>query len=326
MTPKQNTLYSVRDMSVLNIQRSTKQRPLTSPLVKASANYNERLIIFNLIEQLNHLSRGIQRHRGYSMGLLAGNRSFEKKFSALQDQMIRRIQVLTAFANHSPNLLRDTDIERLHYAWDTIRDNWQGDSVLESFEFHSHFVDQLLILMVRLAEQIRQPYAKKIVELVDSSPDTGTHDETSLYQRLLYFSTRQLPRFIEMLGKIRALSVNSAATGRSEPDSDKKLRYLHQCVRQEKLTVFELTNSLQQNLMDQLPSLLTIKTYEYKLDHLLDQVAKEVIEKKVIAIGEEEIFELATDIIDIYWRVVDDSLYLLHRWQTEDLENWLLGS
>lgn len=298
-------------------------RPLSNALTRAAADFNERLFVSNLMEQLSHLCRGVQRHRGFSMGILAGNESFVADFNDLQQQMSRRVQMLTAFADRSPMLFSRTDIERLHYAWGTIRDNWQGDSVLENFEFHSHFVDQLLLLMARLAERIGQPYYQQIGAIVDS-PKLSRLAEPNLYQQLLTFSSRQLPRFIEMLGKVRALSVHMAATGRSESGYGKRLNYLLQCVSQEKGAVFEATNSLHHNLIEQLPVLLTIKTYEYKLDYLLDKVHNDIIGSVVIPIREEEIFDMATEIIDIYWKIVDNSFNLLTRWQQDDLEQWLL--
>ena len=179
-----------------------EEKLLKQALLKVSANFNERLASFSLMEQINHLCRDVQRHRGFSLGLLGGNKSFVVEFHRLQQQMDRRIQVITAFAEREPLLLNRTDTERLHYAWNTICDNWQDDSVLENYEFHCHFVDQLLLLMARLAEKLRQPYAKQIQHFVSGKARAPALDESSTYQQLLHFTYRQLPAFIEMLGKV----------------------------------------------------------------------------------------------------------------------------
>jgi hypothetical protein len=317
------TLSSITRLGGEEIKNAPRTRSLSASLNKASANFNERLMTFNLMEQLNHLCRSVQRHRGFSMGLLGGNQSFANGFYVLQEQMARRIQLMTAFAKKSPDLLNHTDIERLHYAWNTIHDNWQGDSVLENFEFHSHFVEQLLLLLARLGDRVRIPYLSQISSTVSTQDESNFVNKGSSYEELLYFSSVQLPKFIEVLGKIRALSVHIAATGYSEADYDRKLSYLLQCVIQEKDTIFELTNRLQHSLVDQLPTLLTIKTYEYKLDFLLEKITNEVVEQSVVSTSEEEIFRMVSDIIDIYWRVVDNSLDLLLHRQKEDLEYWL---
>ena len=323
MLPK-NTLLSSIPLSNQSVDDhgDLSQSPSLG-LTEASVSFNERLAIFNLLDQLNHLCRCVQRHRGFSMGLLGGNESFGGGLYHQQRQMTRRIQLITAFGNQPPALLEHADIERLHYAWNTIHDNWQDDSVLENFEFHCHFIDQLLLLMARLAERVSIPYAAHMHMLLTSEANTDSANHPTTYLRLLSFASQQLPRFVEMLGKIRALSIHVAATGCSDVHYDKKLSYLLQCVEQEKDTVFNMTNTLQSQLAEPLPTLLTIKTYEYKLDFLLEKIKAEIVGQTVISMSEEAIFRLVTDIIDVYWRVVDDGIDLLSRWQKDDMEQWL---
>jgi len=319
-------------LSVVNADNSVKEEapssdlesPMMSALIKVSDDFSGRLRVFTLMEQVNHLCRGVQRHRGFSMGLLAGNKSFLDNFVLLQQQVNRRIQLITAFVNQAPFLLNHTDVERLHFAWNTIRDNWQEDSVLENFEFHSHFIDQLLVMMGRLIEKVHRPYGIEIRALILQKGMSDIRDVDSVYYKLLFFSHGTLPRFIEILGKIRALSVHAAATGYCEKEYKKKLHYLLQCVAQEREGLFEVTAYLQASLIGQLPALLTIKTYEYKLDFLLKKMDDDFLEAETIKVKEEEAFNLVTDIIDIYWRVVDDSLNLLNTWQNVDLEQWLI--
>lgn len=299
--------------------------PLNSALTKASESFNERLKIFTLVVQLNHLCRGVQRHRGLSIGLLAGNKSFLDNFLMLQEQINRRVQIIAAFVGQSPSLLSKTDLERLHYAWNTIKDNWQQDSVLENFEFHSYFVDQLLATMARLLDKIRAPYSEKIQECIDQENNNDLLVETEIYQNLVEFSQKKLTRFIELLGKIRALSVYAAVSGSCTKEHEKKLDYLLQCVDSERDSLFESTVYLHSKLADRLPSLLTIRTYEYKLDFLLEKMSSDFLNVEVVHAKEEEVFNLVTDIIDVYWRVVDDSLNLMNLWQQDDLERWLIS-
>ncbi len=300
-----------------------KDDPSESTLAISTA-FEERVTLFALLEQLNYLCRGVQRHRGYSMGLLAGNQSFLQEFDLLQEQLARRISLVATFTHRHKVCLSENDIERLHYAWNTIKNNWQDDSVLENYELHSHFVEQLLLLINKLAEEIKQPFMEVIFTIVGKTPDTILSDKKNNYQLLLLFSSRQLPHFIELMGKVRALSVHAAAIGNCDIEQKNKLNYLLKCVRQKRQVIVESADYLQQRITVDVPALLTIRTYGYKLDFLIDKINRDIIGSPKVTVKDENIFHLVTDLIDNYWDVCDNSLALLSVWQKQDMEQWLV--
>ncbi len=306
------------------IDSSAQTVNLNDSVLDISKALEERVALFSLIEQLAYLCRGVQRHRGYSMGLLAGNRSFLHEFDRLQEQLARRVKLIVTFAHPPRECLTESDVEQLHYAWNTIQDNWQDDSVLENYELHSHFVEQLLSLITKLTEKVKQPFIVTISDILGEKTEETTPDIKNNYQSLLFFSSNQLPRFIEMLGKVRALSVHAAATGYCEIEQKNKLNYLLKCVRQKKQAIVESADYLQKRITINLPALLTIRTYGYKLDLLIDKINKDIIDSPKIAVKSENIFDLMTDIIDSYWAVSDGGLALLSNWQKQDMEQWLL--
>lgn len=311
--------------SPIKLQSVTTEAPaIRTHLLKSSAvNFNERQNVFNLIDQLNHLCRAVQRHRGLCLGLLAGEQVFAQSFHHLRRQMARRIELVVAFCELSDTVVTEEDVNKLCNDWNTIRDNWLDDSVLENFEFHSHFVSQLLLLVGRLAEKIQQPYLHQLQSSLTEQVDQVSRS-ASIYEEVLQFSTRQLPQFIELIGKTRALSVHVATTGNHCEDYEKKLGYLLQCINAEKVSIANVTAHFQQALGDQLPSMVTVKIHEYKLNFLLEKVNSDIIKHHKKSISGEEFFRLASDVIDAYWSAVDDGLGLLNAWQTRDIERWLV--
>ena len=291
-------------------------------LISSAADFYERQKVFNLIDQMNHLCRAVQRHRGLCLGLLAGEQKFAQSFHHLRSQMARRIELVVAFCELSETLVGDDDVAKLCNDWNTVRDNWLDDSVLENFELHSHFVSQLLLLVARLADKIQQPYLHEIQSSI--SQQEKPQSQPSIYEDVLLFASRQLPQFIELLGKTRALSVHVATTGQQNEAYEKKLMYLIQCITAEKEAIANVTAHFQQVLGDQLPSMITVKIHEYKLNFLLEKVNSDILQHHKNTISGEEFFRLASDVIDAYWSAVDDSLNLLSHWQSLDIERWLI--
>ncbi|MBX2807437.1 MAG: hypothetical protein KTR20_02310 [Cellvibrionaceae bacterium] len=312
-----------KNRTMENTLLDTRAIPMADDFARIVLTYNERIAVFTLIDQLNRLCRGVQRHRGLSIGVLAGNAAFAAELARLQQQLTRRVKLLAAFSSRTAGLLANAELDTVHMAWDTICHNWQQDSLLENFEYHSHFVEQLLRLVASLARRVQTPYGQSIgIKLRTKTLVPSSQGE--IYSDLLNFSGCHLPVFIELLGKVRALSVHVAASGNTDADIVKKLDYLLQCIEQEKAAVCDRGAQLQQLLDRQLPSMLTVKIHEYKLDGLLNKIKNELLSDHRARVDAQCIFSLASDVMDVYWACVNDSVDLLRAWHDQELEIWLL--
>lgn len=280
------------------------------------AEYDFRRSSLLMIKQLMHLCRDVQKHRGLGMGLLAGNMEFSPRFQLLQQQMARRIDTLEVFSLKAPNPFSRSEAEKINAAWQTIRAGWHDDSVLENFQFHCHFVEQLLHMVMQLSHCLSSDTASQF-PLAET--DKNYKDE------LLVFVCQQLPRMIEFLGMVRALGTHSATLGHNIEEHDKKLKYFCQCVKTEKIQIIRIAEQLHQHIGADIPTLLVLRTYEYKVDAMINKIEKHIIGRAKIKIKSDDLFTMLTDIMDVYWRVVDDGIDLLHHYQDLALESWYVN-
>jgi hypothetical protein len=103
------------------------------------------------------------------------------------------------------------------------------------------------------------------------------------------------------------------------------MRYLCQCVQTQKKPLIELAEKLQHSMGATFPSVLVVKTYEFKVDAFIEKVAKQVIGQASITVLSDDLFAMATDIMDVYWRIIDEGLDVLHHQQGEALDVWYLN-
>lgn len=289
------------------------------------ATYRQRQDALSLIKQLNQMTKAVQRHRGMSMALLAGSTLFQGDFNVLQHQVERRLASLEVFAAQT-GLLSARDKENLHNAWHTIRADWQGDDVIDNFELHSHFIEQLQAMIATLAKLLERPVS--VVVAAAAGLELPGEDATGYPKmfkqiELLNFAARQVTTMAEQVGRIRALSTYAAAKGFCDYHHDRKLRYAISTARASNEKLRHQTERLESVLTGSLPSLSMIKTYELKLMFLLNTVESDVLSGMTIATNSHNLFKLATEIIDVYLKVVDDAMELISRWNDEDLEGWL---
>lgn len=288
--------------------------------------YRQRQDALSLIKQLTQMTKAVQRHRGMSMALLAGSNLFKGDFSILQKQVERRLASLEVFAAQTDGLLEKRDKDNLHSAWHTIRVDWQDDDVIDNFELHSHFIEQLQAMVGHLARMVERPVSvvvaeKSGIELPEE--DGGSYPVMFKQIELLNFATRQVPEMVEQVARIRGLATYAAAKGHCDYHHDRKLRYSMTCARTANEKLRHQAERLEGILAGALGSLSLVKTYELKLMFLLNTVEVDILSGTTIATNSHQLFKLATEIIDVYLKVVDEAMDVMVRWHERDLESWL---
>ncbi|MFO1388908.1 hypothetical protein [Cellvibrio sp.] len=287
--------------------------------------FHQRLDALNLIKQLNHMVKAVQRHRGMSMGLLGGNALFREDFTRLQHQIAGRLELFSTFTGRAPNLLPSRDLENLHSAWLTISHDWQEDSVIDNYELHCHLIEQLLAMIAALAKQMEQP----IAAVLASAEPTKIYASSTVYPNrfkqleVLHFATRLMPSVAEQIGRIRALATYTAALGFCDADYASKLRYAIQCTRVNNEKLRNQAKRMEGILEKDSPLLSQLKSYEIKLTYLLDMIEQDVLHEGHVTADSNKLFELATDIIDMYLNNVDEGTALIERWHNDEVENWI---
>lgn len=287
--------------------------------------YKARELAFNLITQINHLVKNVQRHRGISMGLLAGNRAFEKEFGLLQGQIDRRLSLLKVFSLQEGSLLSERDRSNIQLAWDTIREDWQGDELSDNFELHSHFVEQLKQASLAIAKQIETPILFQLhhdAARFNEADHTGVPRLTKQIE-LLNFTCSLLPTMIESMAKIRGLASFAAANGGAGYQYDRRLRYLLHCAREQHAKLLQCAQRMHEILDGELEAKTVIGDLETKFLHLIELVTHDVLSGTTIHASSSQLFNIATVLIDKYWSVVDQGLGLLRDWHQDDLDLWV---
>lgn len=304
---------------------STDEHPSFDDLC---SDYRRREDALSLISQLNQVIKAVQKHRGMTMALIAGNMDFRGDFGILQHQLDRRIAVLQAFIRRSPELITSRQEESLCLSWQTIRQDWQEDKLSDNFELHSHFIEQLQAIVYGLAKVLEKPLAgekflpgEKPLENDESvSYESVSYPQIFKQIEVLNFVAKELPAMIEQIAKTRGLSTFITASGSVDYHHDRKLRYVLRCTRQQSEKLRHQSERLQTVVGTAIPSLPEINVIELKLIYLMEMVENDVLGGGRIQTKSQDLFQIATDLMDVYWVTVNEGLTLVRRWREEALE------
>jgi hypothetical protein len=278
------------------------------------------------LKLFNQMIRAVQRHRGMSMALLAGSDLFQGDLADVQRQVQKSLHFIAVFTQDLDPMFVQRDRDNLDNAWNTVRADWQGDDVIDNFELHSHFIEQLHALMNKLIKFLELPLAVDLDKVSDRKESVGAADpypNRFKHIELLNFAVRQLVIIIEQTARIRGLATYAAAKGDCDLHHDRKLRYAIQCARNSHEKLRHQAERIEGLVGNELPSVKWIKTYELKFSYFLSVVESDILESKPIVVSSHNIFKAASEIIDLYFTIVGEALDVLSVWNDRDLQDWL---
>lgn len=281
--------------------------------------YRQRHSVIILIRLLNRLVTAIQRHRGVSLALLAGDGLFVEDAAKVEAEINKRLWVLRNSCFHYDELVPEHVQENIQQSWRTVCHDWEEDALLENFEYHSFLIDQLLQLSGDLTRRLGEPMASEC-GLAD---DTLSKVANPLSDWVLSLVSRGIPQLVEHLAKIRGLATHSAVVGECDEEHDKKLRYWLQCAEQENRELIRQIDTMDSTIRNSWKSLNELKNYELKLAFFLNTISKDIIYGDCSRSDARSLFILGTEIIDAYVEGVDGGINLLLRVLETEMESWL---
>lgn len=277
-----------------------------------TARYRERHAALTLMRQFNRLINSIQQHRGVSLAHLAGDGLFTEDMNQVQTQVNRRLLALRHTCSEFDRLVPDAEQRNVRHGWRTVCHDWEGDALLENFEYHSFLIEQLLQLMTGLARQFQKLHWEEVLP-----------EGTEFVDSVLPLVSRQVPELVEQLARIRGLATHAAVVGECDEEHDKKLRYWLQCADQQNRELVLQIDNMDAQLKGGWKSLQELKNYELKLAFFLNTIKRDILHGDCNKADARQLFSLGSEIIQAYVEGIDGGIHLLRDQLEKELEAWL---
>ena len=287
------------DTSTMNAQTTT------SLAVKLYQGHALRIAQLDLLVTILVLSRFIQRHRGATLAMLGGDKSFRPQVITLQQQINTQLEFLEC-QNRAANIsIGDNDWKQLTLGWHTIIKDWENDAIHHSFEFHSHLLELILRVARQLSESIL--YQPPLQDMPEALRNRVEKSYLQPLQNLNQTCVIELYELVEYLARIRGMGTHMAAVGHSDSDFDARVAFWLQEFRYRKDRFDQNLQVLPSAYLPFLPALRALPNLNMKLNYFINLLGHEMTAQRSIKIPSHKLFLMGTEIIDGYLNVKDQA-------------------
>ena len=286
------------------------------------SQYLHQLRSITIIRLLLPLFISSQQHRGANLALFEGNDQFRNKVSMLQNEIDNRLLTLEMINKEFAEIISGTDLMQLKQEWGAVRD-WQGGSALENFKLQCHFIEQQMKL-IWLVTQNANCFASisPASDPSKSSREPGYVEALSGDELLIQFVLRELPELIELLAKLRGLATHVSVLAFCDEEHYSWLEYLLKLLNQKKEKFRELSRHLHPYVFGDVPAIIDLQIQDTKIVHFVQVVERNILCRNAINIESQDIFNMASDIIDAHSTVITQGLGFVRNKINRLLDDW----
>jgi len=291
---------------------------------KAVAKYIYHLRSITIIRQIIPLMIASQLHRGAQLALMEGGKYFEEKVKILQAEIDSRFTTLLLLNKELSTPLQEQQIKLLLQEWDTLQD-WNGGPVLENFNLHSHFIEQLMRLIWSVSEKSNYFLVKLSRDTKSNShKNHNSNDSISASADdglLSKFVLQEIPELIELLARIRGLATHSSVIKQCDAEHKTWLEFLLKQLKQKNEKFRVLIRSLQIYALRDLPALIDIEIQDVGIVQLIQFVENNILRDSDIEVNGHNVFMLTTNIINSYNKVVKQGIDFIQNKINQQLDS-----
>ncbi|NPU92587.1 MAG: hypothetical protein HPY82_11830 [Gammaproteobacteria bacterium] len=264
-----------------------------------------RMARHDLLVTILVLSRFIQRHRGATLALLGGDRSFRPQVQTLQQQINAQLEFIHCLNATARESIADNDWKQLSLGWHTIIKDLENDAIHHSFEFHSHLLELLLRVARQLSEAVL--YQPPLAQMPEALRNRVEKTYLEPLQNLNQTCVIELYELVEYLARIRGMGTHMAAVGHSDTDSDTRVAFWLQEFRYRKDRFDQNLQVLPSAYLPFIPALRALPNLNMKLNYFINLLGHEMTSQRSIKIPSHKLFLMGTEIIDGYLNVMDQA-------------------
>lgn len=267
------------------------------------AEYLQQLNTLMLVRHVTLLMIEVQKHRGASMVVLAGNQEFANRVEHSQRVILSYIEIIQQLNLQAGEPIAREKWQSVTHDWQALIAHWQHDPVMANFEFHNHLIDLMVKLIWELISQCH---------FSGNARSESTEGE-GMSQVLLTITLKLMPGLLENMARVRGLAAHVCSLGASSPEFDSRFVALLHDLSMTKEKMRAISRGLQHDTLRAVPSLPEILLHDHKLDHLKQIVSTRIIAATHITVESEELFDFASDVINTYAQVIHDGITYFRR-------------
>ena len=259
-----------------------------------------------LVGELVALFKMVQRFRGAGLAYAVGDTGFKLTTLQLADELVLNRVALRVFRTTRSDILPMDDWHQIQGDLKLILSQNDDRYYLENYQRQTVFLEYLLEIIQRLASGRNYSTLS-----IGSAPVRGATRGLAIAdadRELIELVLVEVLQFTETIGRVRAIATCVSVVADPDPRLVDQLKKVDSVIHYQLEAFRQAASDFQHYALKGIPSLVVRQANETQLLQLTGMVKEAIVNRRREKPDSQELFRLATEVIDIHLRIVEETL------------------